>query len=113
MVSRLINAARTLRKNQTPQERKLWYHLRGRNFLGHKFRRQHPIGAYIVDFCCEEKKIIIELDGGHHADTHQHRNDHLRDDVLRSEGFRVLRVWNNEIDRNLDGVVEKIKQLLE
>ncbi|MEO1889054.1 MAG: DUF559 domain-containing protein, partial [Cycloclasticus sp.] len=74
--------------------------------LGYRFRRQHPIKNYIVDFVCLDSKLIIELDGGQHMD--QHAYDQQRNQVLNQEGFEVLRFWNNEIIENLNGVLEDI-----
>lgn len=96
--------SRKLRKNLTEAEKYLWYMLRAEN-LGVKFRHQTPIGNFIVDFVCYEKKIIIELDGGQHYES---TNDLVRDKWLKSEGFKVLRFWNNEVLENRDGVVLKI-----
>ena len=89
----------------TDVERKLWQRLRGKQ-LGEKFRRQYPIDNYIVDFVCLEKRLIIECDGGQHAE--QESKDSERDKHLQGKGFMVLRIWNNEIIENLDGVLETI-----
>lgn len=107
-----ITNARSLRKSQTPHETKLWYHLRSQRFQGFKFRRQFPIGSYIVDFCCFAKKLIIELDGGQHNETPALNYDASRDTFLNSQGYRVLRIWNNEMDNNIEGVLSRIYQLL-
>jgi very-short-patch-repair endonuclease len=98
--------ARNLRKNPTEVERLLWRHLRAHRFFALKFRRQQPLGKYIVDFICFEKKFIIELDGGQHATDRL--NDAERDAWLKSQGFHVLRFWNNEVLSNMDGVLQKI-----
>lgn len=103
--------ARNLRKNQTPYENKLWYWLRNKRFKDLKFRRQYPIGKYIVDFCCFEKKLVIELDGGQHSETKQSKSDIIRDRYLESQGYKIVRFWNNELNENLDGVLEKIDEL--
>jgi very-short-patch-repair endonuclease len=100
----LTPIAKKLRKNLTDAEKYLWYVLRINN-LGVKFRRQAPIGNYIVDFVCYEKKLIIELDGGQH---YQSADDKVRDEWLRSQGFIILRFWNNEVVENRDAVVLKI-----
>jgi len=97
--------ARELRRNTTDAERRLWTRLRYRQ-LGHKFRRQQPIGTYIVDFVCLEKRVVVELDGGQHAE--QVESDKARTNWLNNEGFTVLRFWNNEILESLDAVVEVI-----
>lgn len=83
--------ARQLRRSQTDAERKLWTRLRARQVNGLKFRRQHPIGRYIVDFCCPEHQLVVELDGGHHA--RQARADEHRTKFLVQLGYRVLRFW--------------------
>ncbi len=96
--------SRKLRNSLTEAEKHLWYVLRAEN-LGVKFRCQAPIGNYIVDFVAYEKKFIIELDGGQH---YQSYNDKVRDKWLSSQGFTVLRFWNNEVLENRNGVVLKI-----
>jgi very-short-patch-repair endonuclease len=98
--------ARNLRRSQTNAERKLWLLLRDRRLAGFKFRRQHPVGPFIVDFCCTEAKVIVELDGGHHALTHD--RDAARGGYLAGQGYRVLRFWNNEVLGNTSGVLERI-----
>ena len=95
----------------TPQEKKLWYVIRNRQFFGYRFRRQFPIGNYIVDFICREKKIIIEIDGGQHNEPKNIEYDNKRTEYLKSEGFQVVRFWNNEIDTNMFGVYEKLKMV--
>jgi len=102
---------RTLRKNMTDAERALWQALRGRQVLGLKFRRQHPFGDYILDFVCLEHKLIIEVDGGQHSEQADY--DERRTRELQKAGFRVLRFWNNEVLQNLEGVKEKIWQVVE
>jgi very-short-patch-repair endonuclease len=104
--------ARTLRKTQTPHEAKLWYYLRSKRFQSFKFRRQFPIGKYIVDICCVKAKLIIELDGGQHNEEHALKYDEDRDRYLQRQGYRILRIWNNEMDNNLEGVLERIYQVL-
>jgi very-short-patch-repair endonuclease len=98
--------ARRLRGMQTDAERKLWTRLRSRQFVASKFRRQHPIGPFIVDFCCIERGLVIELDGGQHAT--QIEPDAQRTLFLRRHGFQVLRFWDNEVLKNIDGVLEQI-----
>ena len=102
---------RKLRENQTDVERKLWSQLRGGNLAGVKFRRQHPIGPFIVDLCCVERGLVVELDGGQHAD--RSAEEERRCNVLNRLGYRVLRFWNNEVLSNLDGVLEKISEALD
>jgi very-short-patch-repair endonuclease len=83
----------------------LWRHLRGKQVEGIRFRRQQPIGRYIADFVCFEKALVIELDGGHHTP----QSDAERDRWFREQGFRTLRFWNNEVLRNISGVLEIIR----
>jgi very-short-patch-repair endonuclease len=103
----LRDNAKRLRSVQTDAEQRLWYHLRAHRFLGLKFRRQKPIGSYIVDFICHEKSLVIELDGGQHSE--QSRYDDERDEWLRHKGYRVLRFWNNEVMQEFDAVLERIR----
>jgi very-short-patch-repair endonuclease len=100
--------ARALRKRLTPQEVKLWVKLRGLKALGFHFRKQAPIGRYIVDFVSFGARIVIEADGGQHGMPQGVSSDAARNAFLESQGFRVLRFWNSEIDQNLDGVMESI-----
>nr|VFJ96659.1 MAG: Very-short-patch-repair endonuclease [Candidatus Kentron sp. LFY] len=102
--------ARSLRQNATDAEKLLWRHLRNRQLSGFKFRRQMPVEPYIVDFACLEAKLIIELDGGQHAE--QQTYDQNRSRVLGSRGYRVLRFWNNEMLRDMDAVLERIRMVL-
>ncbi len=98
--------AKALRKNATPQERRVWQRLREINKLGiSRFRRQAPIGRYIADFACFRTRIVVEIDGSQHVDSEM---DGIRDHWLRNEGFRVLRFWNTDVNDNLDGVAEAI-----
>ena len=100
------NRARMLRVNQTPAERALWYRLRRRQLGGHRFRRQHPLGPYVVDFVCLKERLVIELDGGQHAVREEH--DAKRTLWLEHEGFQVVRFWNIDVFTNLDGVCDAI-----
>lgn len=111
-MARLTAIARKLRKNQTPTEGILWQHLRA-NRLGQKFYRQHPIDRYVADFCCPAMKLVIEVDGGHHDEPEQRGQDKERDEFLADQGFTVIRVWSNEVQNNIDGVVQKIIESLE
>ena len=104
---------KNLRKNQTPHEKKLWTLLRNRQINNCKFRRQHLIGKYIVDFVYREKKIIIELDGGQHNEEESIKYDIERTKFLEHEGYRVIRFWNNDIDNNIEGVYQTILEYLE
>jgi len=105
-----LSNAKALRSNQTEVEKRLWYHLRAHRFMGLKFRRQKPMGRYIVDFVCVERRLIIELDGGQHAE--QVRYDQQRDAWLCSQGYTVLRFWNNDVMQQLEGVLEQIRNAL-
>jgi len=100
--------ARTLRGDMTDAEKTLWRHLRSRQVVGARFRRQHPIGPYVVDFCAPTLRLIIELDGGQHAEQERVAKDAARTAWLSEQGFRVLRFWNNDIFGNLTGVVDEI-----
>ena len=100
--------ARKLRKNMTNQEKTLWYYLRKRFINNYRFRRQYPIGNYIVDFVCRKKNLIIELDGGQHNQNLIKDLDIVRTQYLESRGFKVIRFWNNDIDTNLEGVLNEI-----
>lgn len=102
--------ARNLRRGQTDVERKLWYALRNRQFHGYKFRRQQPIGPYIVDFVCFESHLVVELDGDQHGSDDVIAYDQARTRFLEKDGFQVLRFFNREINANLDGVLEAIGQ---
>jgi len=108
IVDKLVRLAKNLRKRITDTERLLWQNLRAKRFLGLKFRRQEPIGAYIVDFVCFEKKVIIELDGGQHALRAEMENDSRRNHWFDSQGYTVLRFWDNEVLENMQGVLEVI-----
>ena len=104
--------ARALRKRLTPQEVKLWMKLRELKALGFNFRRQAPIGRYIVDFVSFRSRLVIEADGGHHGLSSGARTDRVRDAFLMSQGFRVLRFWNSDVDDNLAGVMESVLNAL-
>ena len=101
--------ARTLRRDMTDAERRLWAALRHRRLRALKFRRQHPIGPFIVDFACIEHRLIVEADGGQHADN---EDDARRTMWLENRGWRVLRFWNNDIPTNPEGVQEAILQVI-
>ena len=105
----LINA-KTLRANQTEAEQRLWYHLRAHRFMNLKFKRQKPMGRFIVDFVCVEQQLIIEIDGGQHAEQTEY--DQHRDAWLRSQGYTVLRFWNHEVMQQLEGVLEQIRSTI-
>ena len=101
-----LNRARQLRRDSTDAERKLWGALRGSRLAGVKFRRQVPIGPFVADFCCEQCKLVIEVDGGQHAESVA--RGHQRTEWLGARGYRVLRFWNNEVLENMDGVLSVI-----
>ena len=97
-----------LRNNATKQEKKLWQYL-NKSQLGYKFRRQQPIGNYIADFFCSSLNLIIELDGGQHNEKQNIEYDKKRTEFLNNQGYKVLRIWNNDIDNNIEGVIDYIK----
>ena len=99
------NFARSLRRRMTDAEARLWFHLRNRSFAGCKFRRQHPIGPYVVDFVCLEARLVVELDGGHHANK---SSDAIRTAFLETQGYRVLRFWNNDVLTQTEAVLAAI-----
>lgn len=105
------NRARALRRNMTDAERLLWTSLRDRQLGGWKFRRQHPIEPFVVDFVCVERKLIIEVDGGQHAKRVQ--EDMKRSDCLRNKGYKVLRFWNNQVLQETDAVLDTILAALD
>lgn len=109
----LTKVARELRQDRNPHEVRLWARLRNRQFLGLKFYRQFPIGPYIGDFVCRDKKFVIEVDGGGHDEAEQKRADATRDEFLRSEGYRIVRVWTSDIHANIDSVLEYIRSSIE
>jgi very-short-patch-repair endonuclease len=102
----ILARARELRQPQTPAEAKLWQRLRNRQIGGHKFRRQHPIDRFIVDFYCDERKLVIEIDGDSHTDQVEY--DALRTEWLNRHGYRVVRFTNDDVMKRFDGVLETI-----
>ena len=105
-----IILARNLRKNSTIQERRLWNLLKNRQFHNLKFKRQQPIGDYIVDFICKEAKIVIEIDCGQHNEPENFEYDKTRTEYLNNLGYKVIRFWNNEIYENIEGVVLRLRE---
>jgi len=103
--------SRSLRRNQTDAEARLWHHLRDRRLAGCKFRRQVPFGPYFADFACAEKRLIVELDGGQHSE--QAARDAQRSAYLQQQGFTVLRFWNDQVLRETDAVLEEILRHLD
>jgi very-short-patch-repair endonuclease len=102
---RKVRLERRLRRQSTDAETKLWFALRDRRLGGFKFVRQEAIGSYVVDFVCREERLVIEVDGGQHADNPR---DRTRDTALSAAGYRVLRFWNSEILANEEGVLSVI-----
>jgi very-short-patch-repair endonuclease len=105
-----VTRARSLRRNQTDAEAMLWSMLRRRELNGFKFRRQHPISGFLVDFVCLESRLIVEVDGGQHSIAAS--RDEKRSEILRAAGFRVIRFWNHEVLCHMDGVLEQILAVL-
>ncbi|HZP93291.1 MAG TPA: DUF559 domain-containing protein [Burkholderiales bacterium] len=105
-----MNRQRSLRRNQTDAEKLLWFRLRNRQIGGAKFRRQHPIGPYIVDLVCVEAGLVVEIDGGQHATEVQ--ADSLRTSYLEEHGFRVVRFWNNDVFAQTDALLERIREMV-
>jgi very-short-patch-repair endonuclease len=105
----LISFAKQLRTKQTPWEIKLWYYLRAGRFYNLKFKRQVAMDKYIIDFCCNEKKLIIELDGSQHKESLDMKSDTMRDSYFNDQGYKVLRFNNNDVDGNIEGVLETIR----
>jgi very-short-patch-repair endonuclease len=110
MVSRGTKIARKLRLWQTDAEKFLWRRLRDRRLPGAKFRRQAPIEGHVADFVCEDARLIVEIDGGQHAGN---KADAVRTARLEAAGYAVLRFWNNDVMTNMDGVLEKILEMLQ
>ena len=102
----MIDRARQLRRQSTPPEQILWSVLRGRRLAGLKFRREEPIGPYVVDFCCRERKLVVELDAMSHDDTQD--RDELRDRWLIEQGYRILRVTNWDVNDDVETVARLI-----
>jgi len=100
--------AKILRKRLTDAEKFLWGHVRGKQLEGFKFRRQEPIGNYVADFVCYEKRVIVEVDGSQHCSE----KDHERDRWFEGQGFKVIRFWNNEVLKNTEGVWEVIRKTM-
>ena len=103
--------SRRLRGDQTEAEARLWSRLRGRQLAGAKFRRQVALGPFVVDFCCLEVGLIVEIDGGQHAERQE--ADASRSEQLAREGFRVLRIWNDEVLRDTEVVLGEISRAIE
>jgi len=108
VANKLVPFAKDLRKRITETELLLWQHLRAKRFEGLKFRRQQPIGKYIVDFVCFEKKIIIELDGGQHVLQKEKQKDIGRDQWFETQGYKILRFWDDEVLTKTQAVLDAI-----
>ncbi|MBS7588978.1 endonuclease domain-containing protein [Ancylobacter defluvii] len=100
--------ARRLRRDQTDAEQRLWAYLRNRQLGGWKFRRQVPVGCYVVDFLCPDAKLAVELDGGQHSTE----TDAERTRIIEVHGYLVIRFWNNEVNENIEGVLARIMETL-
>jgi len=108
--ARLLHRGAELRNNPTSAEARLWAYLRLKRLDGIKFRRQHAIGRYVVDFCSPEAKLVVELDGSQHLA--QAEQDNRRTELLESQGYRVLRFWNHDVLNDIDAVVRRIQDTL-
>src|SRR5205807_733785 len=108
-----MTRARYLRKSATDCERILWRHLRNRKFAAYKFRRQHPLDPYVLDFYCPAAKLAVELDGSGHDSPASVKRDRIREKFLTEEGIATLRFWNHQIREELDSVLETIWAALE
>ena len=106
-----MHQAGELRKKLTPAERKLWSRLRNNQLNGVNFRRQHAVGKYIPDFCSPKEKLIVELDGSQHLEQEEY--DVQRTKYLESDGYKVIRFWNNDVTNNIDGVILAIIHAME
>jgi very-short-patch-repair endonuclease len=107
-----VPRARSLRRAMTDAERKLWWHLRGLQVEGTHFRRQATIGPYFADFACHDRKLIIEVDGGGHAEQDQIVSDDTRTQFLKSRGYHVLRFWNHDVLKDTEAVMSTIYEAL-
>lgn len=106
----LKDRRRELRHCQTEVEKRLWQRLRNKQFHGLKFFRQFSVGMYILDFYCPKLKLAVELDGGHHAEDEIREYDNLRTEYLRIHEIEVIRFWNNDVIRNVEGVLQEIEK---
>jgi very-short-patch-repair endonuclease len=106
-----VARARNFRRMQNPVERKLWQLLRDRRLKGHKFRRQFPVGDFVADFCCLDKRLIVEIDGGYHEGVAE--ADQARQQTLEALGFRIVRFWASEVIREPEHVLERILYFLQ
>jgi very-short-patch-repair endonuclease len=109
-VARTVKLAKKLRREMTDAERALWWRINREQIEGYKFRRQVPIGRYVADFACMSERLVIEVDGGQHDD--RKALDDARTRWLGTQGYRVLRFWNNDVLGNMDGVLDLIRRAL-
>jgi len=107
-----IRFVRRLRDRQTDAEKALWMRLRSRQLEGVKFRRQQPIGSYVVDFVSFDRKLIVEIDGGQHNEGKTKERDEERSAWLKERGYRMVRFWNNDVLTNMEGVLERVREAL-
>jgi very-short-patch-repair endonuclease len=107
-LNRFVERARSLRARQTSSEALLWRALRGRRLARHKFRRQHAILSYVADFACLDARLVVEIDGDTHFTDHGKRRDAVRTQAIEAAGFHILRVTNQDVRSNMDGVIETI-----
>ena len=105
--------AKHFRREMRWAEKTIWHHLRNRKMAGIKFRRQYPLGPYVLDFFCYEKKLAIEIDGRQHGDPKELEHDAIKDNYLQAHGIRIKRIWNFQVRENLDGVLGGIRMALE
>jgi very-short-patch-repair endonuclease len=108
----MIGKARELRKNMTQAEKKLWQHIRKKEIMGTRFRRQHPIDRFILDFYCNDARLVIELDGEYHNEEDQKEYDEGRTHELMEMGLEIIRFTNDEVESDIVHVLEKIKEKL-
>jgi len=109
---RQTQIARELRRRQTDAETLLWSRLQNRQLNGVKFRRQHPLGPYVVDFVSLERRIVVEVDGGQHGEDEGRKRENERTTWLQNAGYQVLRFWNNEVLLNTEGVLERMMEVM-
>jgi very-short-patch-repair endonuclease len=110
-IPRLLDRRKELRKNQTPEEEKVWWYLKNKR-LGFKFRRQHSVGGYILDFYCKEKRLVVEIDGEIHNTKEAGEYDKVRDKFFIELDYKVLRFTNDEVEQNIKNVIKMISHYL-
>src|SRR5437868_14203053 len=107
-----VRFARSLRKNMTPEEVKLWVRLRAWRSEGYHFRRQAPVDCYVLDFVSKRHKLIVEIDGGQHGEDHGLAHDEKRDAHFRAKGYRIARLWNADVNRDPDAAADTVRAFL-